>query len=737
MGLDLDAWKTKVSEYIKPRASLFKQAGADLIYGLLGASALRPILLTDDDPSETIIPVLDNPGTGLIVNMVQGWKDKTDEAVAREILGATQANAELRQAMDELLFKLKVIPAFIEGLSRTDQQLILETLHSELARLQSSIKIEVETGGSAVVYSIVMAQNHNSVDREQNIYCSNPLLPSPDLPTDFVGRAVVLEELVNAAQGGNILIHGLSGMGKTALGMMLAHQLAAQYPDGQIYINLRGASSNPMTPAAALKQLIYAFKPMRKLPEDMEQLTNIYRDLLANQRILIFLDDARDAAQVSALLPPRPALAIVTSRKCFDPTGYHTCEVSALPLDDASKLICAVWGSVADVTALAQRCGCLPIALRAAGALLRRRPDLTPKDVDELLTDAARRLVLADHEWENLTVAVSFQASYDQLSPELQTCWRSLSIFPTDFGTAAAAAVWEDTANPSDILANLHTAGLVDSMTGDRWRLHGLTSDYTRFLCEPTEQETLAYRHAAYYLKVLEECSHLHNRGYIQLLFGPLSKNIQHIVDGLAQFDRERGNIEAGQAWSAARPNNPAAQKLCNAYPNAGISLLEERLHPRALIAWLEAALTAALALDLINAQKDYLDRLAKAWVNLGEPRRAIECIEHHLAIITCYDEMPEELIYLKLLGDGYRSIGDLYRAIGYYEQALIIERKIGNEGSKANLCWDLGLLLEKQGKLSRAIEMMQVRVDYLRSISDPGAEKAAARVEQIRQKLE
>ncbi len=110
MGLDLDAWKTKVSEYLKPRAPLFKQAGADLIYGLLGASALRPILLTDDDPSETIIPVLDNPGTGLIINMVQGWKDKTDEVVAREILGATQANAELRQAMDAVKTMIRSMP---------------------------------------------------------------------------------------------------------------------------------------------------------------------------------------------------------------------------------------------------------------------------------------------------------------------------------------------------------------------------------------------------------------------------------------------------------------------------------------------------------------------------------------------------------------------------------------------------------------------------------------------------
>jgi len=504
----------------------------------------------------------------------------------------------------------------------------------------------------------------------------------PDPPADFVGRAAELDELCKVTQSKNILIHGLGGIGKTALGLVLANRLKTQYPDGQLYIHLRGASNNPVAPAAALEQLIRAFAPMARLPEDVEQLANIYRTLLADKHILVFLDDARDAAQVRALLPPRPALAIVTSRRRFDLAGYHTRDVSALPLDDAVRLICAVWGQTGEVTALATRCGCLPMALRAAGALLRRRPDLTPAGVDKLLTDAVLRLALADPERET-TVAAAFQASYDQLTTELQTRWCALGIFPADFDAPAAAAVWEDAADPGETLAELHAAGLVDAMTGGRWRLHDLASDFTCSLCAPTELDALAYRHAAYYMKVLTEANHLYLKGS------------ENILAGLARFDRERTHIEAGQAWAAAHPADPAAARLCNDYPDAGAYVLPLRLHPRVQIAWLEAALTAARKLEKRGSEGNRLGNLGNAWAALGEPLRAID----------------------------------------YYEQARA--QTIGYRHNEAIDSWNLGRLLEQQGELPRAVELMQVAVDFYSSIGHPRAEELAAAVAEIRQKLE
>jgi len=553
----------------------------------------------------------------------------------------------------------------------------------------------------------------------------------PEPPADFVGRAAELDELCAAVQTQGALICGLTGLGgvgKTALGLVLAHRLKAQYPAGQLYIHLRGASNNPVTPAAALEKLIRAFEPMARLPEDVEQLTAIYRSLLAEKPTLVFLDDARDAAQVRALLPPHPALAIITSRRRFDLAGYHTRDVSALPLDDAVKLICTVWGQTADVTALATRCGCLPMALRAAGALLKRRPDLTPTQVDTLLADAARRLALADPE-RDTTVAAAFQASYDQLTPELQTCWRALGIFPADFDAPAAEVIWQEQSNeslvgmifrlvilkkpllnkdPGEILSELHAAGLVDYTDG-RWRLHDLARDFTRALCTPAEMDALAYGHANYYLKVLEECGKLYEKGN------------DSILAGLVQFDQERVNIEAGQAWATAHTKNRSAALLRIMYPIAGYNVIKKRLHPRTRITWLEAGWGVGILRKILG---NYM--FADAYKDLGEPRRAIEIHEKYLTIARKIGLRSVWLSSLLDLGGVYRDLGEPRRALDYYEQALVIARKFGYRDAEADALGDLGDAYKDLSEPRRAIEYYEQMLVIAREIGNRHAEADA-----------
>jgi len=221
-------------------------------------------------------------------------------------------------------------------------------------------------------------------------------------------------------------------------------------------------------------------------------------------------------------------------------------------------------------------------------------------------------------------VAAAFQASYDQLPPEVQARWRTLGIFPADFDAPAAVAVWKEKRgiaslivatfnrlllgkhqslkDPSETLAELHAAGLVYAVTGGRWRLHDLARDFTRSLCAPAEMDALAYRHAAYCLDILWKIDRLYKLGN------------ENILTGLALFDRERTSIEAGQTWAAAHPADPVAARLCNDYPNAGVYVLSLRLHPRAQIAWLEAALTAARELGHREAEGVHLGNLGNRY---------------------------------------------------------------------------------------------------------------------------
>jgi hypothetical protein len=169
-------------------------------------------------------------------------------------------------------------------------------------------------------------------------------LPAP--PRDFVGRDAELNAILNdlpsgAAHHGAVItgIRGLGGIGKTALALVLAEQVKAQYPDAQFYINFRGASDKPMSPAEALGHVIRAYHPTAKLPDSVAELQGLYHSALNGQRALILLDDARDAEQIKSLLPPASCLLLITSRQHFTLPGLRATDLNTLPPDEARKAI--------------------------------------------------------------------------------------------------------------------------------------------------------------------------------------------------------------------------------------------------------------------------------------------------------------------------------------------------------------------------------------------------------------
>ena len=556
---------------------------------------------------------------------------------------------------------------------------------------------------------------HEPPSREvdENSSHITPLHQLPDPPADFIRRAAELDELCANARNRGVLISGTGGVGKTALGLVLAHRLREQYPDAQLFLNLQGASDHPLTPVEALERLIRAFKPTARLPETLDELKTIYTSLLQGKRVLVFLDDAMDAAQVRPLLPPQPCLGIVTSRHRLVLASLHATDVEALPPEDADRLICAVWGKTGEVRALSVQCGRLPMALRAVGALLRRRPDLSVAKVRQLLESAAERLKLADPERET-TVAAAFQASYDQLDAILQTRWRGLGIFPADFDTPAAAAVWGMDGDAGAVLAELYDACLVD-YAHDRWRLHDLGRDFTRSLWTGEEGNALAFRHASHYLEVLGEAQHLYETGR------------DSILAGLGLFDRERQNVEAGQAWAAVRAShNPDAARLCNAYPDAGAYVISLRLHPRARIAWLEAALAAARSLGDREMEGMHLTNLGGAYHTLGEVQKAIGYYEEALKIDREIGDRRGEGADLGNLGLAYADLGEVQKAIGYYEQQLTITREIGDRRGEGIALGNLGLAYTDLSEVQKAIGYFEQALVIDREIGDRRGEGTA-----------
>ncbi|MEV6823702.1 tetratricopeptide repeat protein [Amycolatopsis sp. NPDC051102] len=321
----------------------------------------------------------------------------------------------------------------------------------------------------------------------------------PDI-ADFTGREAVLgrlTRLLTARRHTAVVvsaINGKGGVGKTALAIHAGHLLRDHFPDGHLYVNLRGAEAESRNPATVLVEFLRALGvPGEALPDTVEECSTLYRSKLHGLRVLVVLDNAENEAQVRPLLPGSPTAAVVvTSRRRM--TGLEG--ATGLPLDvldeaRAVDLLARIAGDerVAADSAAAGRivrlCGCLPLAIRIAGAKIAEAPHRTLEAIEGRLRDEHRRLdelVAGD-----LEVRASLALSYLSC-PERERRLFSLlgCLRSADFPVWVAAALLEVHADEAeDALDSLVRAQLLD-VDGDdavgqaRYRFHDLIRDYSR-----------------------------------------------------------------------------------------------------------------------------------------------------------------------------------------------------------------------------------------------------------------
>jgi tetratricopeptide (TPR) repeat protein len=585
-----------------------------------------------------------------------------------------------------------------------------------------------------------------------------PLHQLPAPPADFVGREPELAELRAAMATGGFTICGLLGMGgvgKTALALKLAHEFRRAFPDGQIYLDLRGMSENPIAPDEAAAHVIRSFHPETPLPE-APQLAALYREVLHDKRVLLLMDNAADREQVEPLLPPDTCALLVTSRQRFSLPGLFRRDLDQLPAEDACALLRKISPRIGDQDAtLAHLCGFLPFALRLAASTLAERTDLKVADYLHRLEQEGQKAKLGE---------AALGVSYALLPEALQERFRALAVFPVGFDAPAAAAVWNLTGKEEETdeaLGELVRRSLLEGEEG-RYRLHDLTRAYARFSFTYEEEEAARARHAHHFVTVLSAATELYLQGN------------EHILSGLSIFDRERSNILAGQAWAVERADvSDDAARVANQFPYSGAHLLKLRLSPHEQIAWVEPGLAGARKLGDRLLEGAHLGGLGIAYAALGETHQAIEHFEHYLAIAretgdrrgegnalgnlgNAYADLGETRRAIDLhaqdlairreigdrrgegnalgnLGTAYADLGETRQAIELYEQRLEIAREIGDRRGEANASWNLGAAYEKLGEIARAVNCMQACVDFEREVGLPDAEKDAAHVEELR----
>lgn len=348
------------------------------------------------------------------------------------------------------------------------------------------------------------------LDRRSATQASGPPRQLPKANRNFAGREHELKALaslhkqVTGADGTVVIsaMEGSPGIGKTALALFWSHQVADYFPDGQLYVNLRGfgQTGHRVQPEEALHHFLTALRvPPDRIPTDVDQRAATYRSMLARKRILVVLDNAYDADTVRPLLPGSPTcMAIVTSRNAMTglvAEGASALRLDLLPPDEARELLIRYLGcerverEPSAVDELIRRCAGLPLALTVVAARAEMRPTATMRDLcDELVERGLDALATGD---PATTVESVFSWSYAHLSVPTQRMFRLLGIHggPDISLPAAASLAGISIEDAHTALSALTQAHLVEQPARNRFTFHDLLREYAARLAHQIDTQ--------------------------------------------------------------------------------------------------------------------------------------------------------------------------------------------------------------------------------------------------------
>ncbi|WP_405532873.1 tetratricopeptide repeat protein [Streptomyces avidinii] len=324
----------------------------------------------------------------------------------------------------------------------------------------------------------------------------SPTLSLPPDTPDLVGRDAEVARLRQALENGPVAalgaISGMGGVGKTAVAVRVAHEVAASFPDGVFFADLRGMDARPADPHQVLGDLLRALGVTpAQLPAETAERVALHRSLLADRRVLLVLDNARDLRQVRDLLPTAPGCGLlVTSRTWLTGLGglggatlVHLEELpDAVALDLLVRLVGEqrVRAEEAASRALVADCGRLPLAIRVIAARMAACPALPVAETARRLADERRRL--AELSGDSAAVDATFRLGTAQLAPEQLRAFRLLALpdVPELGGLSAAALLDRPRARAQALCEELVDAGLLRSPAPGRYHYHDLLRLFAR-----------------------------------------------------------------------------------------------------------------------------------------------------------------------------------------------------------------------------------------------------------------
>jgi DNA-binding SARP family transcriptional activator/Tfp pilus assembly protein PilF len=552
------------------------------------------------------------------------------------------------------------------------------------------------------------------------VIAAGPPGPAPrQLPAavaGFTGRVAELAALsrlldhAGAGGPGTVVISaigGTAGVGKTALAIHWAHQAAARFGDGQLYVNLRGydPSGNPATPAEAIRGFLDALGvPPERIPASAAAQAGLYRSLLADKAMLIVADNARDEQQVRPLLPASPSsLVLVTSRSQLSglaaANGARLIGLDVLSHAEAVQLLTTRLGRdrpAAEPGAadrIAGLCACLPLALAVAAARAAARPGLSLAALAGELADSAGRLDILDTGDPGSSVRAVFSWSYQQLTPDAAQMFRLLGLHPgpdiTIPAAASLAAIGE--ADARRLLGELSRAHLIAEHVPGRYAFHDLLRAYAA-----------------------EQAHHTDSQDDRREATGRVLDHYLHTAAG------------------AARLLNPANDPVVLAAPRPGAAAGQPADY-RQVLAWFEAErqiLLAAVTVAAWSGFDSHAWQLPWAMAGFLQARgywpEQTATQRTALAAATRLGDAVGQAISGRLLANACAGLGDHDQARGHYTSSLTLYQQLGNRLGEAKIHHNLGVVAARHGRYADALGHAEQALRLYQAIGDKANEAVA-----------
>jgi tetratricopeptide (TPR) repeat protein/transcriptional regulator with XRE-family HTH domain len=609
----------------------------------------------------------------------------------------------------------------------------------------------------------------------------------PPTLADFTGRDTELEALsdVLTDDAGSTVrlaaITGMGGVGKTSLAIHVAHLTADSYPDGHLYLDLRGyGPGEPVQPAEAISQLLRSLGiDAITIPEGTEEAAALYRSRIAGRRVLVLLDNANGAAQIRPLLPGVPGAGVlVTSRRGLTALpGFFQVSLEPLSEADSFTLLSRIAGDerigaeAPAARAIAQLTGRLPLAVRLIGARLAARPSWPVEHMVNQLQDERRRLdelgTGQSGVRSNIAASVEFLAGSDEDLDRRAAAALDLLGLPNggELITSTAARLLDETEDATEqMLERLVDLNLLISLGPGHYRLHDLIRAYARerahqVLSDGARADALA-RVLTFYTGMAWRCQQLtHGASQRLTLAGDSLRTVPAQTDvnaALQWLDDERASLtEAFQQARRAPALRPLIPELAMAlfgyhehrtlwsgmrtFCRTGLEIAEEQGFGR-LAAWLEHDLAipdaehGQLTESLTGLRRSLLkfqaigDRAGQARCStslshileqLGQVDEAVVLAEEALALSQQLGDENLEGVSYVALGTLYHRRGAEVQADRAFVRSIALATMSGSTRSIAKRYQVAGQSYARAGRTEQAVEFLSKSIEVYQQVAD------------------